>query len=147
MIVPIIASISRDVMSQTPIEQREGAKALGLTNWEVTRKIIFPYAKVGIIGAVILGLGRALGETMAVAMVSGAAQNFLPANLWSPINTLSAFMALSLDSAFTDPTGMYVSALVELALVLMLITMDVNILARALVKQGFIQSAEGAVRV
>ena len=147
MIVPIIASISRDVMSQTPIEQREGAKALGLTNWEVTRKIIFPYAKVGIIGAVILGLGRALGETMAVAMVSGAAQNFLPANLWSPINTLSAFMALSLDSAFTDPTGMYVSALVELALVLMLITMVVNILARALVKQGFIQSAEGAVRV
>lgn len=147
MIVPIIASISRDVMAQTPIEQREGAKALGLTNWEVTRKIIFPYAKVGIIGAVILGLGRALGETMAVAMVSGSAINILPTNLWSPISTLASFMALTLDSAFTDPTGMEVSALVECALVLMLITMVVNILARALVKQGFIQSTEGAVRV
>lgn len=147
MIVPIIASISRDVMAQTPLEQREGAKALGLTNWEVTRKIVLPYAKVGIIGAVILGLGRALGETMAVAMVSGSAMNFLPQNIYSPISTLAAFMALTMDSAFTDPSNMEVSALVELAVVLLLITMVVNILARALVKQGFIQTAEGAVRV
>lgn len=147
MIVPIIASISRDVMAQTPIEQTEGAKALGLTNWEVTRRIILPYAKIGIIGAVILGLGRALGETMAVAMLSGGSINIIPPNIYSPIDTLSAFMAVTLDGAFTDPTGMEVSALVECALVLMIITMIVNILARALVKQGFIQTTEGAVRV
>ena len=70
MIVPIVASISRDVMAQTPNELKEGGRALGMTNWEVTRKIILPYAKTGIVGSIILGLGRALGETMAVAMVS-----------------------------------------------------------------------------
>lgn len=146
MIVPIVASISRDVMVQTPLEQREGAKALGLTDWEVTRKVVLPYAKTGIIGAIILGLGRALGETMAVALVSGAAS--IPVHsIYSPINTLAAFMALSLDGAFTDPTNQYVYALVELAVVLVVITMLVNILARALVKQGFIRSSEGVVRV
>ena len=147
MIVPIIASISRDVMSQTPLELREGAKAIGLTNWEITRKIVLPYAKTGIIGAIILGLGRALGETMAVAMVSGASINILPQTFFFPINTLAAFMALSLDSAFTDPTNMYVYALVELAVVLLVITMIVNVIARALVKQGFISSADKVVRV
>ena len=146
MIVPIVASISRDVMAQTPLELREGAKALGLTDWEVTRKIVLPYAKTGIIGAVILGLGRALGETMAVALVSGAA-NIPLHSLYSPVNSLAAFMALSLDGAFTDPTTQFVYALVELAVVLLVITMLVNILARALVKQGFIRSAEGVVRV
>jgi phosphate transport system permease protein len=146
MIVPIVASITRDVMFQAPLELREGAKALGLTNWEVTWKVVLPYAKTGIIGAVILGLGRALGETMAVALVSGAA-NIPIASLYSPINTLAAFMALSLDGAFTDPTNQYVYALVELAVVLLVITMLVNILARALVKQGFFRSSEGAVRV
>ena len=147
MIVPIIASISRDVMTQTPVEQKEGAKALGLTNWEITRKIVLPYARTGIIGAVILGLGRALGETMAVAFVSGSAINIIPPNFYSPINTLSAFMTLSLDSAFTDPSGMYVSALVECAVTLLAITMLVNVIARAMVKQGFIRSAEGVIRV
>ncbi len=141
MIVPIVASISRDVMSQTPIELKEGAKALGLTNWEVTKKIVLPYSKVGIFGGVILGLGRALGETMAVAMVSGFGR-FLPSNLYSAINTMAAEMALSLDGAFTDPTGMYVSALVELAVLLLLITMVVNVVARFLVRQGVASRGE-----
>ena len=74
MIVPIVASITRDVMTQAPIELKEGGKALGLTDWEITRKIVLPYAKTGIVGAVILGLGRALGETMAIAMVGGVAE-------------------------------------------------------------------------
>jgi phosphate transport system permease protein len=147
MIVPIIASISRDVMTQTPVELKDGAKALGLTDWEVTRKVVLPYAKTGVFGAVILGLGRALGETMAVAMVSGAALNYLPTSIYSSINTMAAFMALQMDSAFTDPSGMFVHALMELALTLLVITMIVNILARVLVKQGFISSAENAVRV
>jgi phosphate transport system permease protein len=146
MIVPIVASITRDVMVQAPLEQREGARALGLTDWEVTRKVVLPYAKTGIVGAVILGLGRALGETMAVALVSGAAT--IPIHsLYSPVNTLAAFMALSMDSAFTDPTTQYVYALVELAVVLVVITMLVNILARAIVKQGFIRSSESVVKV
>lgn len=146
MIVPIVASISRDVMVQAPLELREGAKALGLTDWEVTRKIVLPYAKTGVVGAIILGLGRALGETMAVALVSGAST--IPIHsLYSPVNTLAAFMAISLDGAFTDPTNQFVYALVELAVVLVIITMLVNILARALVKQGFIGSSEGVVKV
>jgi len=146
MIVPIVASITRDVMTQTPPELKDGARALGLTDWEVTRKVVLPFAKTGIVGAIILGLGRALGETMAVALVSGAA-NIPIHSLYSPINTLAAFMALSLDSAFTDPTSQYVYALVELAVVLVVITMLVNIAARAIVKQGFIQSSEGVVKV
>jgi phosphate transport system permease protein len=117
-----------------------------LTDWEVTRKVVLPYAKTGIVGAIILGLGRALGETMAVALVGGAA-NIPLHSIYSPVNTLASFMALSLDGAFTDPTNQFVYALVELAVVLVVITMIVNILARVLVKQGFIRSSEGVVRV
>lgn len=146
MIVPIIAAISRDVMAQTPIELKEGAKALGLTNWEVTRKIVLPYARTGIFGAVILGLGRALGETIAVAIVSGSAL-YPPGSLYQPIQTMAAFLALQLDSSFTDPTGMFTNSLVELAVILLVITMVVNVVARALVRQGFISSAENVVRV
>lgn len=135
MIVPIVSSISRDVMSQTPNELKEGGRALGLTNWEVTRKIILPYARTGITGAVILGLGRALGETMAVAMVSDGA-TFLPKTLYYPINSIAAFLALNFDGAFEDPTKMFVYALGELALVLLLITMTVNVGARLLVRRS-----------
>ncbi len=147
MIVPIVASISRDVMLQTPLELIEGGAALGLTKWEITRKIILPYAKTGVIGAVILGLGRALGEVMAVALVSGSALNALPNSLYSPINTIAAFMAESLDSAFTDPSGMYVSALFELGLLLLVITLAVNFIARLLIKQGFVSKAETVIKV
>jgi phosphate transport system permease protein len=114
MIVPIIASISRDVMTQTPLELKEGGKALGLTNWEVTRKIVLPYAKTGIVGSIILGLGRALGETMAVAMVSNGA-TFLPKTLYYPINSIAAFLAVNFDGAFEDPSKMFVYSLGELA--------------------------------
>ncbi len=147
MIVPIIASISRDAMIQTPQELKEGALALGLTDWEITRKVVLPYAKSGIFGSTILGLGRALGETMAVAMVSGGAINILPKTLFYPLNTMAAFMAVSMDSAFTDPTGMYVSALVELALVLAIITTIVNVFARLIIKQGFFSRSESLIRV
>ncbi|MDG6902336.1 MAG: phosphate ABC transporter permease subunit PstC [Nitrososphaerota archaeon] len=147
MIVPIIAAISRDAMTQTPVELKEAGMALGMTNWEVTRKIVLPYAKTAIIGSLVLGLGRALGETMAVVMVSQSALNILPGSIYYPINTLSAFMAVSFDSAFTDPSGMEVSALVELALVLFVITTAVNVVARLLMRHGFISSAEHLVQV
>jgi phosphate transport system permease protein len=146
MIVPIIASISRDVMTQTPNDLKEGGRALGLTNWEVTRKIILPYARTGIVGSIILGLGRALGETMAVAMVSNGA-TFLPKTLYYPINSIAAFLALNFDGAFEDPTRMFVYALGELALVLLAITMTVNVAARLLVRHGFFGSAEHMIQV
>src|SRR5271170_7720570 len=146
MIVPIVASISRDVMTQTPIELRDGGRALGMTSWEVTRKIVLPYAKTGIIGSIILGLGRALGETMAVAMVSNGA-TFLPKTLYYPINSIAAFLALNFDGAFEDPTKMFVYALGELALVLLAITMTVNVAARLLVRHGFFGSAEHMIQV
>lgn len=147
MIVPIIASISRDAMVQTPLELTEGARALGLTDWEITRKIVLPHAKTTIFGSIVLGLGRALGETMAVAMVAGGAINILPKTLFYPLNTMSAFMAVQLDSAFTDPSGMFVSALMELALVLAIITIIVNVLARLIIRQGFFSASESLVRV
>jgi phosphate transport system permease protein len=147
MIVPIIASISRDAMIQTPQELKEGARALGLTDWEITRKIVVPYAKTGIAGSVVLGLSRALGETMAVALVAGGAINILPKSIYYPLQTMAGFMAVQLDSAFTDPSGMFVSALMELALVLSIITILVNIGARLIIKQGFFRESSSVVRV
>ncbi|HVC27367.1 MAG TPA: phosphate ABC transporter permease subunit PstC [Nitrososphaerales archaeon] len=147
MTVPIIASISRDAMAQTPIELREAGRALGLTDWEVTRKIVLPSARTAIAGSIVLGLGRALGETMAVVMVSESAVNILPKTFYYPINSIAAFMAQTLDSAFTDPTKMEIYALVELAVVLLLITTTVNVIARLLVRRGFITSAEHVVQV
>ena len=147
MVVPIVSAISRDAMAQTPTELKEAGMALGMTNWEVTRKVVLPYAKTAIVGSVVLGLGRALGETMAVIMVSQGALNTMPASVYYPINTLAAFMAVTFDSAFTDPSGMEISALIELALVLFFITTTANIVARLLVRRGFISSAEHLVQV
>lgn len=135
------------MMSRTPKELREGARALGLTRWEVTRKIVLPYAKTAIVGSIILGLGRALGETMAIAMLSGAGVQQIPATLYYPASTIAAFMALNLNGAFTDPSGMNVSALMELGIALLIITITVNVIARLLIKQGFAGSSENVVRV
>jgi len=146
MVVPIIASISRDFMARTPVELKDGAKALGLTKWEVTRKVVLPYAKTGIIGSMILGLGRALGETMAVAMVSGTGVQTLPTSLYFSVNTIASFMALSLGNAVSDPTGMLQAALMELAIVLLVITITVNVIARIVIKQVF-ASSENIVRI
>jgi phosphate transport system permease protein len=146
MIVPIVASISRDVMVQTPNELKEGGIALGMTNWEVTRKIILPYARTGILGSVILGLGRALGETMAVAMVSNGA-TFLPKTLYYPTNSIAAFLAVNFDGAFEDPSKMFVYSLGELALVLLAVTMTVNVAARLLVRKGFFASTDHMIQV
>jgi phosphate transport system permease protein len=147
MVVPIIASISRDFMARTPIELKDGAKALGLTKWEVTRKIVLPFAKTGIIGSMILGLGRALGETMAVAMVSGTGVQTLPTSLYFSVNTIASFTALELRDVALDPTGMKQAALMELAIVLLLITITVNVIARIVIKQVFAASSENIVRV
>lgn len=129
MIFPIICSISRDVMRAVPIHQREAALALGATRWEMLRMAVLRNARIGIVGAVILGLGRALGETIAVTMVIGNHPD-MARNLFNPAYTLASVIA----NEFTEATGdLYVSALIEIGLALFLVTVVVNAIARVLV--------------
>lgn len=136
MIIPIVAATTRDLLRQVPTLPREGATALGLTPWETSWKVSIPWVKSGIIGAAILGWGRALGETMAVLIVSGNGVNMLPANIYSPISTIASSIVALLDSAQSDPTGLAVAALAEVGLILMIITLTTNILARLLVRSN-----------
>ncbi|MGA2867102.1 MAG: phosphate ABC transporter permease subunit PstC [Verrucomicrobiota bacterium] len=130
MIVPIIASVSREILRSVPGLQREAAYALGATRWEVTRIAVLSYAKKGLFGAVILGLGRALGETMAVTMVIGNRPE-IAASLFAPGYTLASVVA----NEFTEATtGVYTSALFEIGLVLLGVTVLVNALARLLLR-------------
>jgi phosphate transport system permease protein len=130
MIVPIITSISREILRSVPGLQREAAYALGATRWEVTRIAVLSYAKKGLFGAVILGLGRALGETMAVLMVSGNGMR-VSWSLFAPISTLATGIAGQFTEATEDT---YISALFELGLVLLGVTVLVNALAQLLLK-------------
>jgi len=129
MILPIISSITRDVMLAVPQNQREGMLALGATRWEMIRTGVLRNARIGIVGAVILGLGRALGETMAVTMVIGNRPQIVK-SLFAPGYTLASVVANEFTEA-TDDT--YVSALVEIGLALFLVTIVVNAIARMLV--------------
>jgi phosphate transport system permease protein len=135
MVIPIVAATTRDLIRQVPILPREGAIALGMSDFECARRVTLPWVGAGIIGAVVLGLGRALGETMAVAMVCGVALASVPSNLYDTMTTVSATIVTQLDSAFTDGTGFEVRALAEAGLALMLITLAVNIVARMLVRR------------
>ena len=130
MIVPIITSISREILRSVPGLQREAAYALGATRWEVTRIAVLSYAKKGLFGAVILGLGRALGETMAVLMVSGNGMQ-ISWSLFAPVSTLATGIAGQFTEATEDT---YISALFELGLVLLGVTVLVNALAQLLLK-------------
>jgi len=130
MIIPIITSVSREILRSVPGLQREAAYALGATRWEVTRIAVLSYAKKGLFGAVILGLGRALGETMAVTMVIGNSAQ-IAASLFAPGATLASVIA----NEFNEATGnLYPSALFELGLVLLGVTVVVNIFAQLLLK-------------
>jgi phosphate transport system permease protein len=129
MILPIISSITRDVMLAVPQNQREGMLALGATRWEMIRTGVLRNARIGIVGAIILGLGRALGETMAVTMVIGNRPQ-IAKSLFAPGYTLASVVANEFSEA-TDDT--YVSALVEIGLALFLVTIVVNAIARLLV--------------
>lgn len=130
MIVPIITSLSREILRSVPGLQREAAYALGATRWEVTRIAVLSYAKKGLFGAVILGLGRALGETMAVTMVIGNTPQIV-ASLFAPGYTLASVVANEFTEATTD---MYLGALFEIGLVLLGVTVLVNALAQLLLK-------------
>ena len=130
MIIPIITSVSREILRSVPGLQREAAYALGATRWEVTRIAVLSYAKKGLFGAVILGLGRALGETMAVTMVIGNTPQIVK-SLFAPGYTLASVIA----NEFNEATGsLYPSALFEIGLVLLGVTVLVNIFAQMLLK-------------
>ncbi len=130
MILPIITSVSREILRSVPNLQREAAYALGATRWEVTRIAVLSYAKKGLFGAVILGLGRALGETMAVTMVIGNTPQ-IRASLFAPGYTLASVIANEFTEATSD---VYLQALFEIGLVLFGITILANLLAQLLLK-------------
>jgi len=129
MILPYISSVCTDVFRAVPQSQREAAFALGATRWEMIRMSVLPYGRSGVIGAIIFGLGRALGETIAVAMVIGN-RSVISASLFQPSATLASVIANEFAEATSD---LYVSSLVELGLVLLVMALLLNIVARVLV--------------
>ena len=128
MIVPIITSITKEVLLAVPTSQKEAAVALGATRWEMIRMAVLPYGKSGILGAVVLGLGRAIGETMAVTMVIGNTPR-ISLSLLSPGYTMPSVIA----NEFAEATStLHAAALVEIGLILLVVTLIINILARLL---------------
>jgi len=137
MILPTLTAVSRDVIRAVPRGMKENAVALGATWWETTWRVILPSARAGIIGATILALGRALGETIAVTMIIG--NNYqIPPSIFSPAYTLASVIA----NEFTEATGvLYPAALVELGLVLILVTLTLNVIALLLVRSTATRAA------
>lgn len=134
MIIPIVSSISREILRSIPNTQREAAYSLGATRLETVWHVLFPYAKAGLLGASIIGLGRAVGETMLVTMIIGNAVGAaaIPTSLFSQSQTLSSVIANEFNEATTP---MHVSALIGLGAVLFILTMAINIGARFLVSR------------
>ena len=128
MIVPIITSIAKEVLLAVPRSQKEAAVALGATRWEMIRMAVLPYGRSGILGAVILGLGRAIGETMAVTMVIGNTPK-ISLSLLSPAYTMPSVIA---NEFAETTTKMHASALMEIGLILLFVTLVINFLARML---------------
>jgi phosphate transport system permease protein len=129
MITPTVSSVSREVLRAVPAALREGAIGLGATRWEVVRVAVLPYAKSGLVGAIILGLGRALGETMAITMVIGNRAE-IATSLFAPSYTMASVIA----NEFTEATGqLYLAALAEVGLLLFGVTVALNVFARLLV--------------
>jgi len=129
MIVPTVTAISRDVIAAIPRDLREASTALGTTKWETAMRVVLPAARIGIFGACVLALGRALGETIAVTMVIGNRPE-ISASLFAPSYTLASVIA----NEFTEATtSIYISALIELGLILFFVSMIVNGLARLMI--------------
>lgn len=129
MVLPIISSLTRDIMTAVPNSQREAVLALGATKWEMIRIGVLRNSRIGIVGAVMLGLGRALGETMAVTMVIGNHPE-INKSLFAPGHTLASVIAGEFSEATSD---IYLSALIEIGLALFLVTIVVNAVARLMV--------------
>ena len=141
MILPTVAAISRDVIRAVPNDQREAMLALGATRWEMFRRAVLPYARAGIVGAIVLGLGRAAGETMAVTLVIGNAPR-----LFSSLLDQGATMASIIASTFAEAgSRMFISALIEIGLILFAVTFLINVGARLLV-YVFTRGSRGDLR-
>lgn len=141
MIIPITSSVSKEVIMTVPAHQREAALALGATGWETTRIAVLPYARSGIFGAVILGFGRAIGETMAVTMVIGNSPK-ISESLFSPSYTMASVIA----NEFVEATSkLYISSLIEIGFLLLVISVIINIAARILVWKLLKVEGDGAV--
>jgi phosphate transport system permease protein len=130
MILPIIIAISRDSLASLPPELRQASLGLGATRWETIFRVLIPAAFSGIVGGIMLALGRAMGETMAVTMIIGNS-NKISASILEPANTIASLLA----NQFAEASGMQVSALMYAGLVLMILTLLVNIMAEYIVNQ------------
>ena len=132
MIVPILVAVSREVIAAVPTAQREAMFGIGATKWEMVRGAVLPYARTGIIGAIVLGLARAFGETMAVTLVVGNSSTAITSSLFVPGYT----MASAIANQFVEATGqLYFSAIVEIAVLLLVVALIVNTLARLLIRR------------
>ena len=131
MIIPIIASITRELVRAVPVVAKEGAVALALTSSESVRYVTMPYIRTGVVAAAILGWARALGETIAVLLISGNKLG-IPHSVFDPFTTMAAGIAALLDGALQDSTGMDIHALAEVGLVLLVVTMVTNFGGRLL---------------
>jgi phosphate transport system permease protein len=136
MIIPYAASLGREVVSLVPNDLKEAALSLGATRFEVIRRVILPYARSGIFAGILLALGRALGETMAVTMVIGNS-NYLPTSIFSPANTMASIIA----NEFTEATGaVYLSALIQIALLLFIVTTIINIIGKIIISKTSVEA-------
>jgi phosphate transport system permease protein len=134
MIIPIIASTTRQLVKRVPVLATEGALALGMTRYEMVRVVTIPYVRTGIIASALLGWGRALGETIAVLLIIGMAAN--PAvNIFGTTSTLASTIADELDSALSDGTGMAIRAMAMLGLMLLVISLITNLTGRLVVRR------------
>jgi phosphate transport system permease protein len=137
MATPIITSVTREVFETVPGDLKEGAYALGATRWEMVRQVVLPYSRAGIVGAMILGLGRAIGEAIAVAQVIGGAY-VINASLFHTGGTLAAQIA----SQFQNSAGLQKASLAYLGLILLVFAIVVNVIARVIVQRGKISDVE-----
>lgn len=144
MIIPTISAVSREIMMAVPHMQKEAAYMLGATKWEMFKLAIFPYAKTGLIGAAILGLGRAVGETMAVTMLIGNATgpNAFPQTLFQPGQTMSSIIANEFIEA--SPASLHLPALIGIGFTLLLVAIAINIVAHLLVSR-MLKVKEGVI--
>jgi len=137
MIIPFSASIGREVITLVPADLKEAAFSLGATRFEVIKNVIIPYARSGIIAGILLSLGRAIGETMAVTMLIGNS-NFIPTSIFDPSNTMASVIA----NEFAEGTGITAASLIYVALVLFLVTTVVNIVGTYVIKKVALEASK-----
>src|SRR5688572_28597047 len=135
MITPIITSLAREVIETTPVGEKEAAYALGATRWEMIRGAVWPHSKGGLVGAVMLGLGRAMGETIAAALVIGSSIGQITLNAFAPGNSMPAVIA----NEWGEADELHKSAMIALALLLFAITIIVNLVSSAIVQRSLVR--------